>query len=164
MAICDANYCFTLANAGCQGRILDGGVFRETTFFKKMDTKTLNLPSPEPLPGREVQQPYVILGDDAFALSENLMKPLPWSLFGHGLQKKKWVRRIYASPGSFDSERQNGTIVSGALRNITQGDTGVLDLQRLPRRLKEAAKAIRDEFKTYFVLSEGSVPWQGNYI
>ncbi|KAJ4427029.1 hypothetical protein ANN_26828 [Periplaneta americana] len=42
-----------------------------------METKTLNLPSPEPLPRREVQKPYAILGDDVFALGENLMKPYP---------------------------------------------------------------------------------------
>lgn len=217
MAVCDANYCFTFANVGCQGRISDGGVFRETTFFKKMERKTLNLPSPEPLPGRQVQQPYVILGDDAFALSENLMKPYPGihldsnsriynyrhcrgrriientfgimcsvfrifrkpillnventkrvtvtCLYLHNfLRKRSGSRGIYAYPGSFDCERQDGTTVPGAWRNITEGDTGMLDLQRLPRRPKEAAKAIRDEFKEYFVSREGSVPWQDNYL
>jgi hypothetical protein len=37
LAIGDANYCFTFAYAGCQGRISDGGVFRETTFYTKME-------------------------------------------------------------------------------------------------------------------------------
>lgn len=77
MAVCDANYCYIFADTGIQGRILDGGAFRETTSFKKLEKNKLNLPTPEPLPGRQVGQPYVILGDDAFALSEQLMKPFP---------------------------------------------------------------------------------------
>nr|CAI5849009.1 unnamed protein product [Callosobruchus analis] len=50
MAVCDANYCFTFADAGIQGRISDGGAFRETTFFKKLEKNKLNVPIPEPLP------------------------------------------------------------------------------------------------------------------
>lgn len=39
MAVCDANYSFNFADAGTQGRISDGGVFRETTFYKKLEGK-----------------------------------------------------------------------------------------------------------------------------
>lgn len=40
-----------------------------------MDSNKLNLPPPEPLPGRSLAIPYVLVGDDAFALRPNLMKP-----------------------------------------------------------------------------------------
>lgn len=33
-AIVDANYNFIFADIGCEGRISDGGVFRNTQFFK----------------------------------------------------------------------------------------------------------------------------------
>nr|XP_022906000.1 protein ALP1-like [Onthophagus taurus] len=36
MAVVDADYCFTFADVGCQGRISDGGVIRNTSFFKKL--------------------------------------------------------------------------------------------------------------------------------
>lgn len=75
MAIADANYNFIYANVGCQGRISDGGVFRETSFYKKLATGTLKLPQPESLPGNNKLLPYVILTDDAFPLQENIMKP-----------------------------------------------------------------------------------------
>lgn len=35
MAIVDADYNFLYANIGCQGRISDAGVLRNTPFFKK---------------------------------------------------------------------------------------------------------------------------------
>jgi hypothetical protein len=35
----------------------------------------LNLPAPEPLPGMDVRIPYFFVGDGAFPLGKNLMKP-----------------------------------------------------------------------------------------
>lgn len=74
-AIVDANYCFTYVNVGCQGRISDGGVFKSNAFYKKIEKNELNLPHNEPLRGRTVSVPYVLVADDAFALSTYTMKP-----------------------------------------------------------------------------------------
>lgn len=46
-------------------------------YGKKMCTNTLNLPVPRQLTGSNVKLPYVFLGDGAFALLTNLMKPYP---------------------------------------------------------------------------------------
>lgn len=75
MAIVDAHYKFLYVDVGCQGRISDGGVFKNTTFHKKMLAKGLGLPQDEPLEGRDLPVPYVLLADDAFPLTENIMKP-----------------------------------------------------------------------------------------
>ena len=55
MAIVDANYCFIFVNVGCQGRISDGGVFRNTEFYRKLENNDLYLPQDEALPGRTIQ-------------------------------------------------------------------------------------------------------------
>lgn len=89
MAVSDANYNFIYASVGCQGRISDGGVFRETSFYKKLDQGTLQLPDPEALPGGNKLMPYVILTDDAFPLQEHIMKPYS------GFHEKGTVTRIY---------------------------------------------------------------------
>jgi len=52
-ALVDANYNFMFVDAGCQGRISESGVFTNTELYKKLDAKTLCLPQPVPLNGRE---------------------------------------------------------------------------------------------------------------
>lgn len=68
MAISDAAY----IDIGSNGRISDGG---KSSFYQALINKKLNLPSPEPLPSRNEPVPYVLVADDAFALSSNLLKP-----------------------------------------------------------------------------------------
>jgi len=52
-------------------------IFTNTELHKKLQTKTLCLPQPVPLNGREKSVPYLFNGDEAFPLSENLMKVYP---------------------------------------------------------------------------------------
>ena len=84
----DANYKFIYVDIGCNGRISDGGVFRNPTLSKAISTNLLNIPGPRTLDDGETEAPYVIEADDAFTLMENLMKPYPF----RGLSKEQ---RIY---------------------------------------------------------------------
>nr|CAI5845691.1 unnamed protein product [Callosobruchus analis] len=79
MAVVDADYCFTFADVGCQGRISDGGVIKNTSFYKKLQGNELHLPSDNALPNTEKVLPYVFVADDAFPLEEHIMKPYPGS-------------------------------------------------------------------------------------
>lgn len=74
-ALVDADYNFLFVDVGCQGRISDGGVFKNSELFRKIERGNLNLPPPTPLPGKNIDLPYVILSDEAFALTTNVMKP-----------------------------------------------------------------------------------------
>nr|CAI5824359.1 unnamed protein product [Callosobruchus analis] len=88
-ALVDADYNFLYANVGCQGRISDGGVFKNTSLWKKIEDGSLTSIKPRPLPGRQKDIPYLILGDDAFALNENVMKPFA------GVHQKGSAERIF---------------------------------------------------------------------
>lgn len=77
MAVVDANYCFSFVDIGCQGRISDGGVYRNTSLFKKIEQKLMNFPPDSPLPSQEKPMPYVFVADEAFALTTNMLKPYP---------------------------------------------------------------------------------------
>lgn len=77
MALVDSDYRFIFADIGGQGRISDGGIFQNCILWEKINTKILNLPPDNSLPVREKTVPYVFLGDGAFALHTNVMKPFP---------------------------------------------------------------------------------------
>lgn len=78
MAIVDANYKFIYAHVGSQGRMSDGGVFHTTSFCRGLVNNALNIPKPTPLyKSRHLEVPYVIVADDAFPLTTNIMKPFP---------------------------------------------------------------------------------------
>lgn len=88
-AVVDANYNFIFVDAGCQGRISDGGVFQNCQLNKRLISNSLSLPPLKPLIGRHKPIPYYFIGDGAFPLTENIMKPFP------GLYSKGEPARIF---------------------------------------------------------------------
>jgi len=76
MALVDANYNFIFVDVGCQGRISDSGVYRNTAMWKKFENGQLMLPADEPLDAEtNIMFPYVFVVDSAFALNKHMMKP-----------------------------------------------------------------------------------------
>lgn len=78
MAVVDANYKFVYASAGTQGRVSDAGVFAHSDLKEAMDTGTLNFPPADTLPGTDAMMPHMLIGDDAYPLRPDLMKPYPF--------------------------------------------------------------------------------------
>ena len=76
---------FIFADVGCQGRISDGGILRNSLSWKALVNGTLGLPQPRLLPdltdksfgGSYINMPvpFYLAGDDAFPLENNIMKP-----------------------------------------------------------------------------------------
>lgn len=60
----DADYCFTFVDIGGNGRASDSAIFRDSALNMAMEENTLNMP-----------ENGIIIGDDAFPLRKNLMKP-----------------------------------------------------------------------------------------
>lgn len=83
LALVNAKYEFIYINTGSNGRVSDGGILQETDFYNALVNKTLNLPPPKKLAGVDVALPYVFIGDAAFPLKENLMKPYPQKQITH---------------------------------------------------------------------------------
>ncbi|KAK9693605.1 DDE superfamily endonuclease [Popillia japonica] len=94
MAIVDANYNFTFADVGCQGRILDDRVFRNTTFYQKLQNNELNLPNDQSLPERQKKMPFVFVADDAYPLKTHLMKPSDPGTHAGGSEKRIYNYRL----------------------------------------------------------------------
>lgn len=78
MVLSDANYKIIYFDVGGKGRISDGGIFNACTLSHALQNEQLNVPEEQPLPGRDLKVPYVIVADDAFALKRYIMKPYPF--------------------------------------------------------------------------------------
>lgn len=89
-ALVDADYNFIYADVGCQGRISDGGVFKNTTLYKKLEGHELKIPDPEILQvPYSIEVPYYVLGDKAFALNQYTMRPF------EGNPEPRSVERVF---------------------------------------------------------------------
>lgn len=75
MAVVNARYEFQMVDVGVNGRASDGGVFKQTKFYEKLKSGTLNIPNVEPLPNSTEKMPFIFVADDAFPLTEHIMKP-----------------------------------------------------------------------------------------
>jgi hypothetical protein len=76
-AVVGADYRFLFVDMGGFGQQADGGTFMASAFGQAFRDKTLPIPPDTPLPRTERRMPFVFLGDDAYPLSYNLMKPYP---------------------------------------------------------------------------------------
>ena len=83
----DADYKITYVDIGCQGRISDGGIFKNCELYKLLASNQANIPPPSPAndlsnlndsflleSNREANIPNVIVADDAFPITTYSMK------------------------------------------------------------------------------------------
>ena len=70
LALVDADYKFLYVDVGCNGRISDGGIFRNSSLFNALSLNTLNIPLSD-----SESLLYVAVADDAFPLKTYMMKP-----------------------------------------------------------------------------------------
>lgn len=77
LALTDANYKFIMVEVGSYGKDSDSGVFANSLLHHGIDGGKIVLPEETNLPSSTIKTPYVFLGDEAFPLSEYLMRPFP---------------------------------------------------------------------------------------
>ena len=81
LAICDANYNFTVLDVGQYGSNNDADVLANSLLGQILETNSLKLPSPPQLEGCNYNPlPYYFVGDEDFPLSEIMMRPYPGKL------------------------------------------------------------------------------------
>ena len=85
LALVDYRYCFVVVDIGSYGSNSDGGILKKCELGKKLAANTLQIPDDRPLPGfpETDKVPYVIIGDEAFASGEHLMRPVPGNNLAH---------------------------------------------------------------------------------
>ncbi|XP_031637038.1 uncharacterized protein LOC116349641 isoform X2 [Contarinia nasturtii] len=76
-ALVGPTYKFIAIDVGSYGREGDAGIFSKCALGRAIQNKVFDSPQATMLPGSDVVAPYVFLGDEAFPLLENLVKPYP---------------------------------------------------------------------------------------
>ena len=86
LAVVDADYKFIMVDIGDKGRFSDAGIFANSNLghFVKANR---GFPPPNLLPQTQDAVPFVFVGDAAFPLRENLMRPFP----GRNLDQRRRV-------------------------------------------------------------------------
>ncbi|CAN7939305.1 unnamed protein product, partial [Ixodes hexagonus] len=79
MAVVDANYKFVMVDVGAPGRHSDGGVFKASEFGRQLERERLDIPGLARLPKSTKVAPHVFVGDEAFQLRHDFMRPFPGS-------------------------------------------------------------------------------------
>lgn len=77
MAVVDSSCRHVLIDVGAEGRRSDGGIFKNSKFGKALIKGALDIPSLGMLPGTEIAAPYAFVGDEAFQLRADFMRPFP---------------------------------------------------------------------------------------
>lgn len=194
MALVDANLRFIAIDVGAYGKEGDSTVFKESELGKKVYSGSLNLPPPSPLPEDEGgnPHPYVIVADEAFKLSTNLMTPFPARRLtprkrvynyrhcrarrtvecAFGVLANKW--RIFHTPILVNPYYIDDIVKACCiLHNFVRKRDGVNydDTETHPfegiinagQGPRGQGQNVRDSFADYFI-DKGSVPFQRNYM
>ncbi|KAK9887104.1 hypothetical protein WA026_020048 [Henosepilachna vigintioctopunctata] len=94
MAVVDANFKFAMIDVGGYGKNSDGSIFSTCNFGKRFREGTLQIPNDKILPGTHETMPYVLVGDEAFPLQRNLMRPYPGVELSNNEEKKIFNYRL----------------------------------------------------------------------
>ncbi len=92
LAVADANYKFIFLDIGREGSAGDTQIFNHCDLKQYIENDQLHWPGPEPMTNDTVPMPYFLVGDDAFALKEWLMKP--YSRRGLDLEERTFNYRL----------------------------------------------------------------------
>lgn len=75
LAMVDANCKFVVVDIGSYGKEGDSGIFLKSIMGQQILNGSFSFPEECSLPGSDIIVPHVIVGDEAFRLHTNIMKP-----------------------------------------------------------------------------------------
>ena len=140
MAVVDAKYKFKYVSVGAQGRAFDAGVFAESDFRQALDKNLHHIPAAKLLPGSDMEVPFMFLGDDAYPLCFDLMKPYSFcqmdheqGFFNYRLSHAEWWRMglVYLQTGGEYSSPQLCSVLTRCKRSFRHAYVSTTTCERV---------------------------------
>ena len=147
MALVDADYRFLYVDIGANGRVADAGVFKQSSLDQALARNMMGVPEPDFLPGTNVKTSYAMVGDEAFPLRNDLMKPFPhrsadetYRIFNYRLSRARRVVenafgilanrfRVFLTPIALPPHTvEEIVLASCALHNYLRGHSTACDM------------------------------------
>jgi len=75
LAVVDSDYKFIYVDVGSFGKNSDSTIFKNSTLWTQLAYNSLNIPEPSVLSNTDANVPYLFVGDEAFSLSTNVLRP-----------------------------------------------------------------------------------------
>lgn len=196
LGVVDADYCFVAIDVGSYGANSDSNILKKSNFGRRLHANQLNIPNAQMLPqdDKGKPMPFMIVGDEAFALSRNILRPYPrrnltvkQRIYNYrltrarrmvectfGILANKW--RILHRP--IDVELAFADYIIKAcciLHNFVRKKDGIVveeegyecpleSLQPVGIRADTCGINVRDYFANYFLSPQGSIAWQYDKI
>ncbi|XP_069588866.1 uncharacterized protein [Ranitomeya imitator] len=196
MAIADAQYKFTAVDIGPYGLSSNGSrEFKLSAMGRYLYGNRFQFPPPRPLPETSgPPMPFVCVGDEAFQLSEHLLKPYASSdltptkrVFNYRLKRarrmvecafdiltSKWrvlLTTINLKTHTVDEVVKACVVLHNFLickEQIAMDDnlveTSLYDYQDITFQSPVAVSRMRDTFAEYFISPQGRVEWQDEMV
>lgn len=130
LGVCDADCNFIYADIGAYGSQSDQSVFQYSTLGRAMSKNMIKWPSEQNLPNSNVPFGYFIVGDEAFPLSQHLLRPYPRNNLDAG--KQHFNKKLSASRATI--ERSFGILV-------TRFRIFKREINALPKNVEKIVKA-----------------------
>ena len=108
LGICDAKYCFTFVDIGLLGGDNDASILANSKIGRAFDNLPTILGIPRATNHGKINLPYVLLGDDIFALKPWLLKPYP----GTNLQEPQKIYNYQLSRARRTIENAFGVLAA----------------------------------------------------
>ncbi|KAL3222167.1 hypothetical protein MRX96_028904 [Rhipicephalus microplus] len=87
LAVVDSDYKFVIVDVGAYGKQSDGGVLEQSKFGCRLENGKLHIPRDLELPNTSHPAPCVFVGDEAFQLRTDFLRPYP----GRWLEDEKRI-------------------------------------------------------------------------
>lgn len=194
-AVADSNYEFLYVDVGSYGRESDSTIFQTSQFSLLLENNELHLPNAKPLPGTiGPKLPFTFVADEAFSLSENVMRPFSGKFLSHkkaifnyrltrarrfiecafGILSNKW--RIFHRAMNVNMDLAIDIVKCCCiLHNYVRTrdrfmleDTlsmqGLYDVPQITAQGGRTVNTIRNTFADYFVSEIGKLSWQDSRV